>query len=270
MAKTTESSLRAVFEVLTAGSQLPVRAMEQLIRGDERGEQLLIEVLRSRAVRDESWGPIWAIVALGERRSARALPFILECMLNGTDMVHEAVEFALLRYGAGAIDALLRFMDENPGLEGRVHLYSALATSRAPQAIDYLIAQLRRDEDCTASVAWALATTRDPRAVAAIEREVERTPKHDPELDEALAAARGDEDLRNPLLEDWRTHWVFEDAPAEESDVEHDLETMRDEDAGGLNLQPRFFDVHCPVCESQLEYDSVENETRVLKRLKRG
>lgn len=264
MGKPSESYLRTVFDVLTAGSQIPVRPMEELIQGDDRAEGLLIEILRSRALRDESWGPIWAIIALGERRSPKALPVILDCMLNGTDMVHEAVEFALLRYGAAAVDPILAFLEDHPALEGRVHLYSALAATKAPKAVDYLVGQLRRDEDCVASVAWALATTRDPRAIEAIERKAQRVGRKEPEIQDALTAARGDEDLSNPLLADWRTHWLFEDGSDELPEPEGEPETMRDDD-DGLNLQPRYFDVRCPVCESHLEYDSMENETRIFR-----
>ncbi|MBI2931173.1 MAG: hypothetical protein HYY16_05940 [Planctomycetes bacterium] len=263
MGEPTAVPLRAILDLFLAGSQLPVKTIEALIAGDEHAEDLLIEVVRSQAVRDESWAPVWALIALGERHSMRALPAILECMRSGTDLVHEAVEFALLRYGEAAVDPILRFLDDNPALDGRVHLYSVLAAGHTPRAIEYLIAQLRRDEDCVGSVAWALAETRDPGAVAAIEREAHRFGSREPELGEALEAARGTDDLTNPLLADWRTHWTFEegDIPSED---DPEPETMRDEE-DGLNLQPRYLDVHCPICESHLEYDVQEDQARVLR-----
>src|SRR5437867_7573701 len=89
--------LRNVLELFKAGSQIPVRAVEELISADAAAEELLIEVLRSRAVRDESWAPLWSIIALGERRSIKAVPAILGCMRDGNNLIHEGVEFALLR-----------------------------------------------------------------------------------------------------------------------------------------------------------------------------
>ncbi len=262
----TVVQLRTVLELVLAGSRLPQQAVLALIAGDDQGEDLLIEIARSRAVRDDAWAPVWALVTLGERRSPRALPAILDCIRTGSDLVHEAVEFALLRYGESAVDPILGFLDENPALEGRVHLYSVLAASRVRRAIDYLIGQLRLDEECAAPLAWALAETRDSLAMAAIERESQRLGAREPELSEALEAARGTDDLSNPLFQDWRAHWTFEeedDADAD-ADAEQEPDTLNDEE-DGLNLQPRYFDVRCPVCESQIEYDSREDQTRVMK-----
>jgi hypothetical protein len=123
---------------------------------------------------------------------------------------------------------------------------------------------LRLDEDCVAPIAWALAETRDARAVAAIEQESRRLGGREPEVAEALEAARGSDDLSNPLLEDWREHWTFDEEAEEEPEADDEPEAMRDEE-GGLDLAPRYFDVHCPVCESHLEYDSKEGEARVLR-----
>ncbi len=269
MSGPTDVPERTVLDLLLAGSRLPVEAVERLIAGDRRAEDLLLEVIGSRAVRDDSWAPVWAIVALGERRSARALPGLLDCIRRGSDIVHEAVEFALLRYGEAAIDPTLAYLGENPGLEGRVHLYASLAATRAPRAVDYLIRQLRQDEECAAPIAWALAETGDPRAVAAIEKEAQRTGGRDADVAEALEAARGGEDLTNPLQEDWRTHWAFDEEEEEAtSEAEEEPETMRDEESS-LDLTPRYFDVRCPVCESQLEYDSKEGESRVLRAQKK-
>jgi hypothetical protein len=206
-------------------------------------------------------------VALGERRSRRALPAILDCIRLGSDLVHEAVEFALLRYGPEVVDPVIRFLEENPGLEGRVHLYAVLGSTKTPRAIDWLIARLRLDEECVAPVAWALAETRDPRALAAVEREAARLGGREPELQQALDGVRTGDDLSNPLHADWRSHWAFQDEDDEDAAAEEEgePETMRDEDESGLNLQPRWFDVRCPCCEAQIEYDSVEDEARVLR-----
>ena len=259
--------LRNVLELFKAGSQIPVRAVEELIGADAGAEDLLIEVLRSRAVRDESWAPLWAIIALGERRSLKSAPAILACMREGNNLIHEGVEFALLRLGASVVDPILQFLEDNPGLEGREHLYAVLAHARTPRAVDYLIGQLKRDEECVASVAWALAETGEPRALEAVREACRRLGSRQPDLQESIDAARAEGDLENPLLKDWRTHWVWEDdaATGEEPEEEQEEEAWGVTESGDLDLAPRWFDVTCPVCTSRLEYDSKEDEVSVLK-----
>jgi hypothetical protein len=257
--------VRHILELFQAGSQLPVRAMEQLIAGGDPGERLLRDLLASRAVRDDSWAPLWAVIALGERRSVAAIPDILRCMRASNSLLHEAVEFAMLRFGVQAIEPILEFLGENPALEGRVHLYAVLAHTRAPRAIEYLVNQLRCDEECVASIAWALAETRHPRALEAIRQAVRRHGLHEPELEEALAAAAGDEPLDNPLLDDWRKHWAWEDDEAEGAGEQEDEELATGEDASDLDLAPRYYDLSCPFCASRLEYDAREDDVKVLK-----
>src|SRR5688572_23061509 len=181
--------LRHALELCMSGSRIPVESVEALIAGDASVEPILVDLVRSRAVREDAWGPLWAIVALGERRSHMGLSAILEAARSDNDIVHEGVEFALSRYGVAAVEPTLAFLRDNPGLDGRVHLYSALARSRDRRALDYLIRQLRLDEDCMGAIAWALAETRDPKAVAALEAIAARFGQRDAELVEALEAA---------------------------------------------------------------------------------
>jgi hypothetical protein len=243
-----------------------VRTIEQLIAAEDSIEPLLVDLLRSRAVRDDSWAPLWAIITLGERRSLRCAPDILGAMRTGNSLLHEAAEFALLRLGEAAVDLVLTFLDENPGLEGRLNLYGVLAHYKTTRAIEFLIAQLRRDEDCVGSVAWALAESRHPAAIAALRAACAR-PHVDPEIREALQAATGPvEDLKNPLLDDWRKHWTWQ----EEDEDEIADDAPSDELAWGnpendLELTPRYYDISCPICTSRLEYDTREDDVNVLK-----
>jgi len=258
--------LRNILELFKAGSQIPVRAVEELIAGDSMVDDLLIEVLRSRAVRDESWAPLWAIVALGERRTFKGAPVILACMRDGNNLIHEGVEFALLRLGPGVVDPILQFLEDNPGLEGREHLYAVLAHFRTRRAVDYLVAQIRRDEDCVTALAWALAETREPRAIEAINEAVRRMGAREHNLAEPLKAAASGEDLGNPLLEDWRKHWVWDEDEMDVADEEEPQELpWGGVDESGLDLTPRWYDITCPGCLSRLEYDSREDEVKVLK-----
>jgi hypothetical protein len=256
--------LFTVLELFKAGSLIPVPAVERLIAGGPAVDDLLADILRSRAVRDDSWAPIWALVTLGERRSLRAVPVILDCVKQGNSLIHEAVEFALLRMGPAVVDPILRFLDENPGLDGRINLYGVLAHYKTPEAVDFLVAQLRRDEDCVGSVAWALAESRLPAALDALRAAALR--QRDPEIREALEAAARGEELQNPLLVDWRRHWVWEDDDEEDETSEsREDELAWGEPGADLDLQPRYYDLSCPVCSSRLEYDTREDDVNIIK-----
>ncbi|HEY3227096.1 MAG TPA: hypothetical protein VGK61_08910 [Planctomycetota bacterium] len=258
--------LRHVLALCKAGSQIPVESVEALIDGDASVDPLLVDLVRSRAIREDAWGPLWAVVVLGERRSMAGLAAILEAARTDNDLVHEGVEFALGRYGAAAVDAILAFLHDNPGLDGRVHLYSALARTRERRALDYLIRQLRLDEDCMGAVAWALAETHDPKSVASLEAIVARFGKRDPELVEALEAAVHPGPEEPAPAEDWRAHWTWleeEAAEAEEEAGEPSGSATGEDDADGPNFLPRCYDVRCPVCRTDLEYDTSDGSVKV-------
>jgi hypothetical protein len=261
--------LRHVLELCKAGSRIPVESVEQLIRGEAAVEPLLVDLVRSRAIREDAWGPLWAIVVLGERRSAAGLPAILDAARTDNDIVHEGIEFALARYGAEAVEPILAYLRDNPGLDGRVHLYSALARSRDRRALDFLIRQMRLDEDCMGAIAWALAETRDPKSVAALEGIVARFGARDPELHEALEAAVNPPAEETAAEEDWRTHWTWldeETAETVEESSEPASQGNAEEEAEGPSFLPRCYDVRCPVCRSEMEYDTSDGSVRVTAR----
>lgn len=261
--------LRHILELCKAGSRLPQGAMEALIAAPPAVEPLLVDLARSPAVRDDAWGPLWAIVVLGERRSAAGLGAILEAMLRGQELIHEGVEFALLRFGRAAAGPILSFLDEHPALEGRVHLYSVLARTGDRRALDYLALQLKRDDECVAGLAWAIAESRDARGLAALESLAARMGRREPELHEALEASGSAEGIENPLLQDWRIHWTWND---DEEVATEDGEPSGEEPAGwgeaepeAPAFQPRCYDVDCPACGSNLEYDTSDGSVRMLR-----
>jgi HEAT repeat protein len=260
--------LRHVLELCKSGSHIPVETVEALIAGDAAAEPILIDLVRSRAIREDAWGPLWAIVVLGERRSAAGLPAILDAARTENDIVHEGVEFALGRYGAEAVDPILAFLRDNPGLDGRVHLYSALARTRDRRALDYLIRQLRLDEDCMGAIAWALAETRDPKAVASLEAIAARFGQRDPELVEALEAAVNPPAEEAAPVEDWRSHWTWLDEEQAETAEEagEPQAAAAEEEGEGPTYQPRCYDVKCPACRSELEYDTTDGTVKVIQR----
>ena len=261
--------LRHVLELCKAGSRIPVPIVEDLIAGDAGVEPLLIDLVRSRAIHEDAWGPLWAMIVLGERRSPAGLGAILEAARTDNDIVHEGIEFALGRYGAVAVEPILAFLRDNPGLDGRVHLYSALARTRDRHALDYLIRQMRLDEDCMGAIAWALAETRDPKSVAALEAIAARFGPRDPELVEALEAAVNPP-AEDPAPEDgWRTHWTWLDEESAEGAEEsgEPANAISSEDEGdGPSFLPRCYDVRCPVCRSELEYDTSDGSVKVTQR----
>ncbi|MBI4564307.1 MAG: hypothetical protein HY716_06410 [Planctomycetes bacterium] len=253
--------LRHVLELCKSGSRPPVETVSALIASDPSVEPLLIDLVRSRALCDAFWAPLWAVVILGERRCEAALPALLEALTCRNDLIHEGVEFALLRFGRDAVGPILQFLDEHPGLNGRVHLYAVLACAQDRRALDYLIAQLRRDEECMGAIGWALTQTRDPHAMSALERMAARFGKRDPDLQEAWEAAQTPQPTANPLLAEWRTHWAWlED---EESETEPE-EPAPEEEEEGPSFLPRCYDVPCPVCRSQLEYDTRDGSVKVV------
>jgi hypothetical protein len=260
--------LRHVLELCKSGSRIPVETVETLIAGEACVEPMLVDLARSRAIREDAWGPLWAIVVLGERRSPAGLAAILEAARTDNDIVHEGVEFALGRYGAAAVDPVLAFLRDNPGLDGRVHLYSALARTRERRALDYLVRQLRLDEDCMGAIAWALAETRDPKSVAAIEAIAARFGPRDPELVEALEAAINPPAEESPVAEDWRTHWTWleeESTEAAEEAGEPAAAAGAEEEGEGPTFVPRCYDVRCPVCRTELEYDTSDGSVKVTQ-----
>ncbi|HZN61383.1 MAG TPA: hypothetical protein VFC90_03160 [Planctomycetota bacterium] len=260
--------LRHVLELCKSGSRIPVETVATLIEGDAAVEPLLIDLVRSRAVREDAWGPLWAIVVLGERRSPAGLPAILEAARTDNDIVHEGIEFALGRYGAAAVDPILAFLRDNPGLDGRVHLYAALARSRERRALDFLIRQLRLDEDCMGAIAWSLAETRDARAVAALEAITARFGRRDAELAEALEAAINPPAEEAAPDEDWRAHWTWLDEESVESSEESGEPAAAgtaEEEGEGPTFLPRCYDVRCPVCRTEMEYDTSDGSVKVTQ-----
>ena len=261
--------LRHVLELCKAGSRIPVETVAALIDGDAGAEPYLIELVRSRAIREDAWGPLWAIVVLGERRSAPGLAAILEAARTDNDIVHEGIEYALGRYGAAVVDPILNFLRDNAGLDGRVHLYAALARTKDRRALDYLVRQMRLDEDCMSAIAWALAETRDPKCVAALEAIAARFGARDPELVEALEAAVNPPAEEAPQPEDWRSHWTWLDEEAVEGAEdagEPATSGATEDDAEGPSFLPRCYDVRCPVCRSEMEYDSSDGSVKVTAR----
>jgi hypothetical protein len=261
--------LRHVLELCKSGSRIPEETVEALIAGDAAVEPLLVDLVRSRAIREDAWGPLWAIVILGERRSPAGLPAIIEAARTDNDIVHEGIEFALSRYGAAAVDPILAFLRDNPGLDGRVHLYSALARSHERRALDFLIRQMRLDEDCMGAIAWALAETRDPKSVAALEAIAARFGSRDPELIEALEAAVNPPAEEAAAEEDWRSHWTWLDEEMTETAEETGepaASGAAEEDGDGPSFLPRCYDVRCPVCRSEMEYDTSDGSVKVTQR----
>lgn len=258
-------NLTHVFELFKAGMRIPVPAMEKLIHADSSVEPLLLEILRSRAVEDDVWAPLWTLIVLGERRAARAIPAILDCVTRGQEGLREGVEFALLRMGARAEEPVLRYLKAHEGSPARLHLMGVLAHLRTERAVAYLIDQFRPESKDFIPVAWLLAESGHPRAIKALESAVREFPG-EPGLGEPLAARRRGEDLHNPLLGDWRTQWAWKDEEilpgraAEEAPPEPDGRAREDSP-----FLPRAFDLSCPVCQSRLEFDSHTGDSRVTR-----
>ena len=104
---------------------------------------------------------------------------------------------------------------------------------------------------------------------AALEGIVARFGARDPELHEALEAAVNPPAEEAPAEEDWRTHWTWldeETAETVEESSEPASQGNAEEDAEGPSFLPRCYDVRCPVCRSEMEYDSSDGSVKVTAR----
>lgn len=261
--------LTQVLELFKAGAKIPVSAMEDLIAGPPLVEDVLIEVLESRAVVDESWAALWSLVILGERRSVKAIPAILACVSRGNNIVAEGAEFALLRLGPRALRPTLDYLRAQPGVAGRIHLFALLAELRVPEAIDGLLREFCPEAKDFVDIGWMLASSRDDRAIAALQAAVDEFGGPMPDLKEPLDAVRRGDDLTNPLTGDWRTCWHWDIEAETETDADPDDEIREhfpaDKEEPDLGLAPSTYDLTCPVCSSELELDIRDDSVEVRR-----
>ena len=259
-------NLTNVLELFKAGMRMPVSVIEQLIAADAGVEPVLIDVLRSRAVDDDSWAPLWTLVVLGERRCARAIPEILGCLERSNEVLRNAIESALLRMGPPAEEPVLHYLKEHEESEARMHLLSVLATIASEKSVAFLIEQFRPESVDYVALGWLLAGCGRSEGVQALEKGLRDFPE--PGLAEPLLALHKGEDLRNPLLNDWHTQWTWEEETSSQDSEEEDSEEAQADDTReeGPEFAPRHYDVNCPVCRSHLEFDSHTGESRALER----
>jgi hypothetical protein len=262
-------SLLLVLELFKAGRHLPIAAIEKIIAADGSVDDPLIGVLRSRAVDDDTWGPLWALVALGERRTGRAIPAILECLDRGHEVLRDGVEAALLRMGTHAQGAVLRYLQAHEGTPARLHLMSVLAHLGTDRAVEYLLDQFRPESKDFVAIAWLLAESGHPRALKALETAVQEFPT-EPGLKDPLESLKRGEPLANPLLGNWREQWIWKDDAPEEPTPSVSQESAPEAEPArpvkeSCEFAPRAYDLECPACRSRLEFDSHTGDARVVK-----
>jgi hypothetical protein len=198
----------------------------------------------------------------------RALPDILACLDRGHEILRDGVEFALLRLGTRVEEAVIQYLALHPDSAARLHLMAVLAHFRTSAGVDYLIDQFRPESREFVPIAWLLAEGGHPRGLAALEAAVLEFPA-EPGLAEPLEAIRRGEDLRNPLLGDWRTPWTWKEeknpAEAEAGGEDPPAAPPAPEKKEEPAFAPRAYDLDCPACRSRLEFDSHTGDARVLK-----
>ncbi len=114
---------------------VPLEAIRQLIeecRCDRQIESELVERLRLELekAKDPNHFDVvlwWLIIILGEAKSEKALPHILQCFeLENYDYVYELCEKMLCRIGEKAAKAVMEWLDRDPAWDTRIYGYTVL------------------------------------------------------------------------------------------------------------------------------------------------
>jgi len=98
---------------------------------DDRIEAILIDTLDSAVEdgSDDTEASIWITVILGELRSRQAINTLLREFASDDESFQDVAGVALLRIGAPAVQALMDWLDEEPGRELRDRSYRLIGDS---------------------------------------------------------------------------------------------------------------------------------------------
>ncbi len=117
--------------------RIPLEAMSRIIedcRRDPKTEEKLIQALGALlADPDSGFALWWIMIVLGEAKSEKAIPLLLECFQGEheeDDLLHEIAVQALVRIGEKAAHAVMEWLDTEPPWVGRLYGYSVLENAR--------------------------------------------------------------------------------------------------------------------------------------------
>jgi len=206
------SRLSAWLDELTrARERPPAEAIAALGAAGEAAVQPLLDLLGGLDVDADDWTPVWIAVALGEIRSPRAVPALLELLaLPEGDVLAEAAAEALARTGAHALSGLLIFTRNAPAWEARAAGYAAIGLIPGDASLAFLVEALDRDVLLWSAIANALADLGDARALPALRALCPKCEEREAEpVREAIAILEGTHPpYPNVLKRPWRERFT--------------------------------------------------------------
>jgi HEAT repeat protein len=124
-----DPAIQALFEEGSGEFQVAVRYLIEKASSDDGVANLLIETLEASVEEfvDDTDASAWIAIILGEARAFTAIGALLRTFaIDDDETLQEAAALALLRIGPPALDALMEWLDEDPGRELRRAGYQLL------------------------------------------------------------------------------------------------------------------------------------------------
>lgn len=127
-----DPAIRALFEEGSSEFQVAVRYLIEQASSNDGVANLLIETLEASVEEfvDDTDASAWIAIILGEARACTAVGALLRTFaIDDDETLQEAAAMALLRIGPPALDALMEWLDEEPGRDLRRAGYRLLGDS---------------------------------------------------------------------------------------------------------------------------------------------
>jgi HEAT repeat protein len=197
-------------EISGARGEMPEAAIEDLLALGEPAVEQLLGLLDSVEPDEDDWTPYWTVVALGELRSPRAVPALLQLLrLPEGGVLAEAAAEALIKTGPPAAAVLPVFIRNTPEWEARQLAYHALGNIPSDASLAVLVEALDRDALLWSSIAAALADLGDRRAVPALRSALAKCDEREASaFREAIDILEGRHPPHpKPHLTDWRERY---------------------------------------------------------------
>jgi len=182
-----------VGELVRARGEPPVDAIRALSQAGEAAVEPLLATLNETEPDEDDWTPLWITVTLGEIRSPRALPALIELLkLPDGDILSEAAVEALAKIGLPSLPALMELSRSARDWEARHYAYSAIGLIPGTESLVLLTGALETDALLWSSIAMALADLGDKRAVTALSRILTKCDEREsPQVREAIDILTG-------------------------------------------------------------------------------
>ena len=145
-----------------------VEALSRAAEGSEAEAALIAAVAGWEE--DESFAPLWAMVALARIASCRAIPALLPIFDSDADFFHEAASEVMVAaarsHGDEILDPIEQYIEDRANSDssgGYIHAYAPFAALTAsPRAKEFLMRMVEEDDTYYFSIAGDLLKFRDP------------------------------------------------------------------------------------------------------------